>query len=74
MVNLKRLCDELAELSRTLSDLADVLEDQVAAPRGLVGLTESETEQGREPPPGCEPVSLVDGAGYHPGSAADPRD
>jgi hypothetical protein len=48
------------------------------------GLTESEVLQGREAPPGCDPkggeglIQAKDGyhprAGYHPGSAADPRD
>jgi hypothetical protein len=38
------------------------------------GLTESEILQGREAPPGCDPVAPGEGAGYHSGSNADPRD
>jgi hypothetical protein len=41
---------------------------------GVVILTESEILQGREPPPGCDPVDPGEGAGYHPGSSEDPRD
>jgi hypothetical protein len=54
--------------------------------RKQLGLTESDILQGREPPPGCDPVDPGEGdicdyladigerAGYHHGSTEDPRD
>lgn len=80
---LKQLQQENGELIREKSALVSRIHSLERAmarlvserePPHVIGLTESEVLQGRQPPRTCEPEAPGEGAGYHHGSAADSRD